>query len=128
MFALTLDDSAKINVTSRQHQFNFAVDGSAPNPLEATFAAIVACAGVYARKACLSLKCSPAGIKINTRLAVRPDNPMMPSKITTDITFPTTFSEDQRKAVMASVLDCPVKSLISHGAEVDFVFNVKEPA
>ena len=124
MFALTMEDGPVLNVKSRQHQFTYAVDGSLPNPLEATYAAITGCAGVYARKACMGLGISPAGIEINTKPTARPGNPLLPAKITTQLRFPAHITAEAREAILASVLQCPVKNLISQGNEVDFIFDV----
>lgn len=126
MFSLTLDDSAILNVQSRQHQFTYSVDGSLPNPLEAAYAAIAGCAGVYARKACLKLEMSPAEIAISLKPTARPGNPMLPAKITTEVRFPAHFTPEAREAVMASVLECPVKGLITHGNEIEFIFQASD--
>ena len=55
MYQLSLDNSNQLNVRYKGHTITYGLDGSQPNPLEATYAAIAGCAGVYARKACKAL-------------------------------------------------------------------------
>lgn len=128
MFSLTLDDSPLLTVHSRQHQFNYAIDGSLPNPLEATFAAIAGCAGVYAKKACNKLGVSAAELRISLKPTGRPENPMLPAKITTEVRFPKEFSPEQRQAVMDSILACPVKAMLNIGNEIEFLFQTADLA
>lgn len=126
MFTLVMEDSPQLHVKSRQHQFDYAVDGSLANPLEATYAALTGCAGVYARKACLALGVTPVGIVISCKPTARPDSPLMPSKITTDVKFPEQFNPEMRQTVMDSILACPVKSLIMSGSDIEFIFHASD--
>ena len=50
MFNVTLSNDARIEVRAPRHSYVYATDGSLPNPLESTYAALAGCAGVYARK------------------------------------------------------------------------------
>lgn len=121
MFEIKLNDSSIVEVASKQHRFSYSADGSHANPLEATYAALTACAGVYARKACSQMGISAEGIHILCRLMGRSDNPLVPAKVVTRISFPPRFTPDQRRKVASSVEQCPVKALISNGHQLEFV-------
>ncbi|GIL21262.1 MAG: hypothetical protein BroJett041_23760 [Candidatus Jettenia caeni] len=121
MFSLTLTDTQKIDVQSRKHTYNYAMDGSLPNPLEATYAALAACAGVYTHKAAKKLNKSVAGIQIECKSVVSSANPLIPAKWVTEITFTAEWNQEEKQAVIDSVAMCAVKELIAHGQSIEFV-------
>jgi hypothetical protein len=88
MFELTLDDSNQIDVRYKNHLISYGLDGKLPNPLEATYAALAGCAGVYSRKACKTLGISSEGIEINCKPVVRVGNALVPSRFVTEVRFP----------------------------------------
>lgn len=126
MYNLTLTAGAAIDVTYRKHAFNYSIDNTQPNPLEAFYGALAGCAGVYAKKACKELGVSDEGIAINLRPVVKADNPLLPEKITTTVTFPAHFDENQRTAILEAVSHCAVKEAVKQGADIQFVVAVAE--
>jgi uncharacterized OsmC-like protein len=124
MFHLVLNGTPRIDVTYREKTISYSVDGSLPNPLEATYAALAGCAGVYAKKACKALGISDAGIDINLRPMVKASNPSMPERFVTAVTFPPHIGREQRDAILESIGKCAVKELVKNGSGVDF--QVKE--
>ncbi|HWJ04491.1 MAG TPA: OsmC family protein [Steroidobacteraceae bacterium] len=128
MFDLVLDGSPRIEVASHRHRYAYATDGSLPNPLESTYAALAGCAGVYARKACRELGVDEAGIAISTRVVASAARPLMPERVVTVVDFPDRFDEAQRAAVRAAVAKCAVKTLLAEGARIEFVVEEAAPA
>lgn len=120
MFSVEIS-SPRILVSSRLHRYTFSIDESAPNPLEATYAALAGCAGVYALKAAKKLGKDPAGIKITGRPYNRTDNPLFPNKWVTTVTFPEDWTQQERDAVTREIAGCAVKELITNGAGIEFV-------
>ena len=120
MFNVTLESGPRIEVKGRKHAIAYSNDGSLPNPLEATYAALAGCAGVYAKKACRELGIDDSGIAINLRIVAQPARPLMPSRIVTTLEFPEHFNREQRAAILASVDKCAVKALVQGGDEVEF--------
>lgn len=123
MYQLKLDGSTQFNVRYKNHQITYSIDNSFPNPLEATYAALAGCAGVYARKACQSLAISTEGIEIHCKPVVRSGNMLIPQRFVTDVTFPAHFTDEQRQAILESIRHCAVKELIHDGSVVEFVTN-----
>lgn len=121
MFELSLDDSSQFHVQYKNHVVSYSVDGSLPNPLEATYAALAGCAGVYARKACKALAISPAGITISCKPVVRQGNMLIPARFMTEVSFPARVTVEQRLRILDEISQCAVKQLIHHGAGVEFV-------
>ncbi|MDX8400669.1 MAG: hypothetical protein R8K20_10550 [Gallionellaceae bacterium] len=121
MYQLSLNDSSQIDVHHKQHTISYGVDGSQPNPLEATYAALAGCAGVYSRKACVALKISPAGIEINCKPVVRSGNMLIPSRFITEVSFPEHITPVQRQNILQEINRCAVKQLIHDGAGIEFV-------
>lgn len=120
MFKTTLTPGPRIDVAYRQHTIGYAVDDSLPNPLEAFFAALAACAGVFAKKACRRLGVSEAGIAIDVKPVVRADNPLFPEKFVTEVRFPAQIDAAAREAILAEISRCAVKELVRNGAQIDF--------
>lgn len=120
MYNLVLASGARIDVTAPKHSYAYATDGSLPNPLESSHAALAGCAGVYARKACRDLGIDESGIAIKMKIVARPERPLLPARFVTAVEFPERFTPEQRAAVLASIRKCPVKTMIEHGAEIEF--------
>lgn len=120
MYNLTLTTGAAIDVSYRTHTFNYSMDNTQPNPLEAFYGALAGCAGVYAKKACKELGISDEGIAINLRPVVKAGNPLLPEKITTTVTFPEHFTETVRTAILESIGRCAVKEVVKHGVDIQF--------
>lgn len=121
MYQLTLNDSNQIQVHYKNHTITYGLDGSLPNPLEATYAALAGCAGVYSRKACKALGISAEGIEINCKPVVRTGNMLIPSRFVTEVKFPETITAVQRQAILDEIGRCAVKLLIHDGANIEFV-------
>jgi uncharacterized OsmC-like protein len=121
MYQLTLDDSNQIQVSYKNHQLRYGLDGSLPNPLEATYAALAGCAGVYSRKACKTLQISAAGIEISCRPVVRSSDTLVPTRFVTEVHFPEKFTAGQREKILEEIRLCAVKQLINEGKSIDFV-------
>lgn len=121
MYQLALDDSNQIHVQYKKHVISYGLDGSLPNPLEATYAALAGCAGVYSRKACKALAISAEGIEINCKPVVNSGNPLVPKRFVTEVQFPERFTATERQRVLEEVSHCAVKELIHGGADVEFV-------
>lgn len=118
-----MSDQNQITVTSKKFNYVYSVDGSLPNPLEATFAALSGCAGVYTLKACKKLNKSAEGISIECKPIVKPDNPSFPTSWITEIHFPQGWEEHEKTTVNEAVKKCAVKELIQMGSQIQFVVN-----
>ena len=121
MYQLTLNDSPQIQVLYKNHTITYSQDGSLPNPLEATYAALAGCAGVYSRKACKALGISAEGIEINCKPIVRTGNILIPARFLTEVKFPERFTAAQRQSVLSEIGHCAVKLLIHDGANIEFI-------
>jgi len=122
MYRLTLDDSNQIYVQYKSHRISYGLDGSLPNPLEATYAALAGCAGVYSRKACKSLGIASDGIEISCKPVVKTGgNLFIPSRFVTEVKFPERITSSQRQIILDEISRCAVKQLIHEGASIDFV-------
>jgi uncharacterized OsmC-like protein len=120
MFNVQLVSGPRIEVVGRRHTISYATDGSLPNPLEATYAALAGCAGVYAKKACRELGIDDAGIGIELKVVAPPDRPLQPDRIVTTLQFPERYTAEQRQAVLASIGKCAVKVLMQRGHDIQF--------
>lgn len=121
MYKTTVDTSLKIKVTSGKFEADYALDGSAMNPLEAFYASLAACAAVFAKKACKSLGISPAGIEIDCKPFAGPGGPLTLSKFKTEVRFPAGFSAEQKAAIFDSIAHCAVKEVVKDGPNVEFL-------
>lgn len=121
MYQLDLDDSNQIHVHYKNHIISYGLDGSLPNPLEATYAALAGCAGVYSRKACKALNISANGIRISCKPVVQTTNSLIPKRFVTEMQFPESFTTEQRQRILEEVGHCAVKLLIHDGANIEFV-------
>jgi uncharacterized OsmC-like protein len=125
MYQLALNDSNQIQVRYKQHSISYGLDGSLPNPLEATYAALAGCAGVYSRKACKALNISAEGIEINCKPVVRTGNPLVPARFVTDVSFPERITPTERQQILHEIDRCAVKQLIHAGESIEFVTHEK---
>lgn len=121
MFDLEIKDPHRIEVSSRKYTFTYATDGSKENPLEATFAALAGCAGVYALKACKKRDLNPLGIKITGKPFMDKANPAMISKWITTVSFPQDWRDEDKHFVKEEIQACAVKELITQGQHIDFL-------
>jgi len=120
MYQLDLTDANQLHVRYKNHTVSYGLDGSLPNPLEATYAALAGCAGVYARKACKTFNISAEGIEINCKPVVRSGNPLIPSRFITEVRFPERIIPEQRQRILEEIGRCAVKVLIHDGATIEF--------
>lgn len=121
MYQLSMTDDNQLHVQYKNHTISYGVDGSLPNPLEATYAALAGCAGVYARKACKALGISAEGIAINCKPVVRQGNMLIPARFMTEVSFPERITAEQRLLILDEITQCAVKQLIHNGAQIEFV-------
>lgn len=121
MYQLSMTDDNQLQVRYKNHVIHYGVDGSLPNPLEATYAALAGCAGVYARKACKALGISAAGIEIACKPVVRQGKMLIPARFVTEVSFPAHMTAEQRQQVLAEISQCAVKKLIQDGEQIEFV-------
>ena len=121
MYQLALDDGNQIQVNYKNHTIRYGLDGSLPNPLEATHAALAGCAGVYSRKACKTMQISAAGIEINCKPVVRSSNTLIPTRFVTEVRFPESFTSVQRSTILEEIRQCAVKQLIHEGNSIEFI-------
>lgn len=120
MYHVELHSGPRIDVGYRNHAFSYSVNNSLPNPLEAFYASLAGCAGVYAKKACGKLGISDEGIAINVRPVVNANNLMMPEKVVTSVTFPDHIDSEARAAIIESIAHCAVKEVVKFGADIQF--------
>ena len=121
MYQLSVTDDNQLHVQYKNHTISYGVEGSLPNPLEATYAALAGCAGVYARKACKALGISAEGIAINCKPVVRQGNMLIPARFVTEVSFPERITAEQRLRILDEITQCAVKQLIHNGAQIEFV-------
>lgn len=121
MYHLSMSDGNQIHVHYKNHVISYGVDGSLPNPLEATYAALAGCAGVYTRKACKAMGISAEGIRIDCKPVVRQGNMLIPARFVTEVEFPDCITLEQRRRILDEISQCAVKQLILDGAQIEFV-------
>lgn len=120
MYALTLDNTPRIHVTAGKHDATYALDGSMMNPLEAFYATLAGCAGVYAKKACKALGVPADGIAIACKPVAGAGGPLSLARFKTEVTFPGHFTAEQKAAVLEQIAHCAVKEIVQDGAVIDF--------
>lgn len=126
MFSVNIQNSPVITVAGGKHQVSYSIDGSLMNPLEAFYATLAGCAAVYAKKACKELGISAEGIKIESKPFAGPNGTLTLGKFKTEVTFPESFSEQQRAGVLDAITHCAVKEIVVGGANVDFAVAEKQ--
>ena len=120
MYSTIVDNTPLIKVSSAKHEANYAVNGSLMNPLEAFYAALAACAAVYAKKACKELGISAAGIEIDCKPFAGPGGPLTLARFKTEVRFPEHFSAEQKTKVLDSIAHCAVKEIVAEGPNIEF--------
>ena len=120
MYTTTVDKTPLIKVSTGKHEATYALDGSLMNPLEAFYATLAGCAGVFAKKACKALGISAEGIEISCKPFAGPGGPLTLAKFKTEVRFPAGFTPEQKDAVMQSIAECAVKEVVKDGANIDF--------
>lgn len=120
MYKTTVDSSMKIKVTTNKFESDYALDGSAMNPLEAFYASLAACAAVFTKKACKPLGVSPAGIEIECKPFAGPGGPLTLAKFKTEVRFPADFPAEHKQAVLDSIEHCAVKEVVADGPSIKF--------
>ena len=120
MYNTVVDSTPIIKVSSAKHEASYSVNGSLMNPLEAFYAALAACAGVFAKKACKELGISPEGIVIDGKPVAGPGGPLTLARFSTEVRFPEHFTAEQKAKVLDSIAHCAVKEIVKDGANVEF--------
>ncbi len=120
MYTSVADNTPLIKVTSGKHEASYALDGSLMNPLEAFYAALAACAIVFAKKACKGLGIKPEGIVVECKPFAGPGGPLTLSKFRTEVRFPTGFTAEQKLLILDSIAHCAVKEIVTDGSHIDF--------
>jgi uncharacterized OsmC-like protein len=121
MYQLSLTDAKQLHVHYKNHVVSYGLDGSLPNPLEATYAALAGCAGVYTIKACGAMGISAESIDIHCKPVVRQGNMLIPARFVTEVTFPERITAEQRVKILEMISHCAVKQLIHDGSQIEFV-------
>ncbi|KAB2927865.1 MAG: hypothetical protein F9K30_02700 [Dechloromonas sp.] len=120
MYTTTIDKTPLIKVSTGKHEITYGLDGSLMNPLEAFYATLAGCAGVYAKKACKALGVPAEGIAISCKPFAGPGGPLTLARFKTEVRFPAGFTAEQKDAVMKSIAECAVKEVVKDGASIDF--------
>ena len=120
MYAVKVDSSPVIKVTTAKHEVSYAVNGSLMNPLEGFYATLAGCAGVFAKKACKEMGISPDGISIDCKPFAGPGGPLTLAKFKTEVRFPEGFSAEQKARVLDAIANCAVKEIVATGPEIAF--------
>ena len=120
MYKTIVDNTPLIKVTSAKHEANYSVNGSLMNPLEAFYAALAACAAVYAKKACKELGIQAEGIAIDCKPFTGTGGPLSLAKFKSDVCFPEHFTAEQKTKILDSIAHCAVKEIVIDGANVEF--------
>lgn len=120
MYSTIVDNTPLIKVSSAKHEANYAVNGSLMNPLEAFYAALAACAAVYAKKACKELGIPAAGIEIDCKPFAGSGGPLTLARFKTEVRFPEQFTVGQKAKILDSIAYCAVKDIVANGPAIDF--------
>ncbi len=120
MYASVADNTPLIKVASGKHEASYALDGSLMNPLEAFYAALAACAIVFAKKACKGLGLKAEGIAVECKPFAGPGGPLTLSRFRTEVRFPADFTAEQKAVILDSIAHCAVKEIVIDGGHIDF--------
>lgn len=123
MFKTVIDNSPLVTVNSGKFVSTYALDGSLMNPLEAFYACLAACAGVFAKKACKELGLSPEGISIDCKPFAGAGGPLTLSRYRTEVHFPAHFTAEQKRVIIDSINACAVKEIVKDGPNVEFIVS-----
>ncbi len=120
MYSTIVDDTPVIQVTAGKHTVTYAVNGSQMNPLEAFYAALAACAAVYAKKSCKELGVPAEGIEIGCKPFAGKSGPLSLAKFKTEVRFPERFTVAQKEQILDAIVHCAVKEIVQDGPDVEF--------
>lgn len=120
MYKTVVDNTPLIKVSSAKHEASYSVNGSLMNPLEAFYAALAACAAVYAKKACKELSIPAEGIEIACKPFAGPGGPLTLAKFKSDVSFPEHFTAEQKAKILDSIAHCAVKEIVMDGPSIEF--------
>ena len=123
MYKTLVDNSPLIKVSTGKFEADYALNGSLMNPLEAFYAALAACAAVYAKKSCKSLGVPAEGIDINCTPYAGPGGPLTLAKFKTEVKFPAHFTAEQKAVILDSIAHCAVKEVVQDGPTIEFLVS-----
>lgn len=123
MYATVVDNTPLIKVTTGKHEASYALDGSLMNPLEAFYAALAACAAVYAKKSCKGLGIAAEGIEIACKPFAGAGGPLTLARFKTEVRFPAHFTADQKAEILDSITHCAVKEVVQDGPGIEFTVS-----
>lgn len=120
MYSTVVDNTPVIQVTAGKHVASYATNGSQMNPLEAFYAALAACAAVYAKKSCKELGLPAEGIEIGCKPFAGKAGPLSLAKFKTEVHFPERFTTEQKVQILNAIVHCAVKEIVQDGPNVEF--------
>lgn len=120
MYSTIVDNTPVIQVAAGKHTATYAVNGSQMNPLEAFYAALAACAAVYAKKSCKELGVPAEGIEIGCKPFAGKLGPLSLAKFKTEVRFPERFTVEQKEQILDAIVHCAVKEIVQDGPNVEF--------
>jgi len=123
MYTSLVDNTPHIKVNTAKFEANYSLNGSLMNPLEAFYAALAACAAVYAKKTCKSLGVPAAGIDIRCTPYAGPGGPLTLAKFKTEVSFPEQFTTEQKASILESIAHCAVKEVVQDGPTIEFLVS-----
>ena len=123
MYKTLVDNTPLIKVSTGKFAADYALNGTLMNPLEAFYAALAACAAVYAKKTCKSLGVPAAGIDINCTPYAGPGGPLTLAKFKTEVRSPAHFTAAQKAEILDSIAHCAVKEVVQDGPSIEFLVS-----
>ena len=121
MYKTVVDNTPLIKVNTSKYEASYSLNGSLMNPLEAFYAALAACAAVYAKKSCKALGIPAAGIDIACTTYAGPGGPLTLAKFKTEVRFPAHFTAEQKATILDSIAHCAVKEVVQDGPTIEFL-------
>lgn len=121
MYKTVVDNTPLIKVNSSKYEVSYSLNGSLMNPLEAFYAALAACAAVYAKKSCKALGIAAEGIDIACTPYAGPGGPLTLAKFKTEVRFPEHFTAEQKASILESIAHCAVKEVVQDGPHIEFL-------
>jgi uncharacterized OsmC-like protein len=121
MYKTVVDNTPLIKVNTSKYEASYSLNGSLMNPLEAFYAALAACAAVYAKKSCKALGIPAAGIDIACTPYAGSGGPLTLAKFKTEVRFPAHFTAEQKATILDSIAHCAVKEVVQDGPTIEFL-------
>ena len=121
MYKTVVDNTPLIKVNTSKYEASYSLNGSLMNPLEAFYAALAACAAVYAKKSCKALGFPAPGIDIACTPYPGPAGPLTLAKFKTEVRFPAHFTAEQKATILDSIAHCAVKEVVQDGPTIEFL-------